>query len=139
MQPKRSQFTIDSLDKLADVRTFIRESAVELGADPEKTKDLILAVNEATTNIFIHGFDRASCNVEISVETIDHAVFVTILDDGPPFDPTQAPLPDTTVPLDKRRPGGLGILMMVEYSDQLIYTRTAENQNQLVFKAILKT
>ena len=138
MQPIRRQFTIDSLNKLADIRAFIRESAAELGADPEKTKDLILAVNEATTNIFLHGFQSDPCTIVITVEHKNHTLSVTTLDSGPQFDPILASLPDTSAPLDERQPGGLGVLMMREYSDQLLYKRTAENQNQLVFKAILK-
>ncbi len=131
---KRSQFKIESLKNLVEIRNFIQTSAVKLGADPEKTADLILAINEATTNIFIHGFKEQPCDIKIIVEFQDKQLTVSVLDDGPPFDPTQAENPDTNAPLDQRQPGGLGIHMMREYADQLIYSRTTKEQNQLVFK-----
>lgn len=131
---KRSQFKIESLKNLVEIRDFIEKAAVELGADPEKTADLILAVNEATTNIFIHGFEKKPCEVEIVVEFQDNLLTVSTLDNGPHFDPTKADNPDTNAPLDQRRPGGLGIHMMREFTDQLIYCRTTEQENKLVFK-----
>lgn len=134
MQLKRSRFTIDSLKILTDIRTFIRESALELGANQNHTEDLILAVNEATTNIFIHGFNHQPCVVDVIVEYVDPILTVSTLDNGPKFDPTNASTPNISAPLENRRPGGLGILMIREYTDQFKYRRTENEQNKLVFK-----
>ena len=130
----KGQFEVDSPTKLVEIRKFIEESADKLGADQEKTQDLILAVNEAVTNIYIHGFEKVACKVDVSVSFSDGALTVITHDNGPEFDPTRVDLPDTTASLEKRRPGGLGILMIRKYTDQFLYQRTPEHKNELVFK-----
>ncbi len=43
------------LDSLAGIRAFVRTTGARLGADPEQLTELVLAVDEAATNIVMHG------------------------------------------------------------------------------------
>ncbi len=42
--------------RLADVREFVRQHAADMGADAETTDDMVLAVDELTTNSIVHGY-----------------------------------------------------------------------------------
>jgi len=47
-----------------------------------------------------------------------------VIDNGHPFDPTAAPEPDLSLPLERRRPGGLGIHLMRSMMDRVHYRRS---------------
>ena len=44
------------LNRLADIRALVREVAIEGGAPPVCLDDLVQAVDEAATNIVVHGY-----------------------------------------------------------------------------------
>ena len=55
MSGRRLRIEAD-LGRLADVRRFIREVATEAGAKVECLEDLVQAVDEAVTNVIVHGY-----------------------------------------------------------------------------------
>ena len=54
-------------------------------------------------------------------------------DDGAPFDPLQAPEPDTSRPVEERPVGGLGILIVRRLMDEITYHR-AGGRNRLTMR-----
>ncbi len=58
---------------------------------------------------------------------------VEIADEGAPFDPLARADPDTTLDLDQREPGGLGILLVKNLVDGIAYRREGE-RNVLVIE-----
>ncbi|MEM8857851.1 MAG: ATP-binding protein [Chloroflexota bacterium] len=134
MSQFRQLFLITSHNQLADIRRFIESSANQLGVDMEKTADMLVAANEATTNSFIHGFQEQACELEVIVDYEDSVLTVHIIDSAPAFDPTTLATPDTDAPLDDRKPGGLGVYMLHEFTDEVLYKRTSHQQNVLVLK-----
>ena len=52
---------------------------------------------------------------------------------GPLFDPTTAPTPDLRLPLDQRPLGGLGVHMMRQLTDELAYSVSGDQRNELKF------
>ena len=89
-----------------------------------------LAVEEAVTNVIRYAH---ATSIRLDSEVRDGVLHITLTDDGRPFDPTQAPDVDTTVPADRRVEGGLGILFMRRMSDALTYHREGE-RNVLTIK-----
>ncbi len=81
-----------------------------------------LVLDELFTNIVIHGY-RNDPQGEILVEAAlrDGAVDVTLTDHAPPFNPLTVPATDTTLPLEARGLGGLGLLFVRRKSDELDY------------------
>ena len=45
------------LDRLADIRALVRDVALSSDAPPAALEDLIQAVDEAATNIVLHGYE----------------------------------------------------------------------------------
>ena len=128
------QFAISNLSQLVEIRQFIMSSAMQLGVGHGATADMIIAANEATTNSFIHGFNQNECVLDVVVAFKDSVFCVELSDEAPPFDPTALTQPDTNAPLSQRKPGGLGVHMLKEFTDEVIYQRTAQDKNQLVLK-----
>ncbi|MEO5903256.1 MAG: ATP-binding protein [Gemmatimonadaceae bacterium] len=83
-----------------------------------------VALDELLANELSHGMaGRDTGSVTVEVELNQERVKVTITDDGPRFDPfSQAP-PDTTLPIDERAIGGLGIHLVRQLMDDVSYER----------------
>jgi serine/threonine-protein kinase RsbW len=86
------------------------------------------ALAEHLQNIADHA---RSPTVTIEFSVIGETLTIRIIDHGAPFDPTQAPDPDFTVPMDRRPVGGLGVHMVRKLMDQVCYTRR-DGCNELV-------
>ena len=105
------------LDRLAEVRRFVREQAVAADAPPACVDDVVQAVDEAATNVINHGYRGASGWLEVDI-TFEGGRCVVSLEDGAPvFDPTIVPEPDLTTSPVARAPGGMGIHLIREATD----------------------
>jgi serine/threonine-protein kinase RsbW len=119
--------------RLADVRQFVREQAAELGADGEATDDMVTAVDELVTNSIIHGYRGGEGAVEVEIGASGTSMIVRLRDQAPPFDPTKLAAPDTTLPLEQRPKGGLGIYLSRAATDGLTYRRSEDgNETTLI-------
>lgn len=127
------RYTTATVRDLNDIREFLEGAIMNLGGDEDTAGDFVLAVNEAVTNILLHGYDEKPGPVTVSVEADGADLLVRLMDDAPLFDPTAVPPPDINLPLEERPLGGLGVHMMRQLTDELIYTVTDNGKNQLVF------
>ena len=107
------------LDRLAEVRSLVREVADACGAPPTCLDDLVQAVDEAATNVIVHGYRGRPGWLEVTAELVGDQIVVTIEDEAPTVDPTLVPEPDLTVPPEHRRPGGMGVHLMRLATDEL--------------------
>lgn len=127
------RYTNATVRDLNDMREFLEQAILTLAGDEEIAGDLVLAVNEAVTNTLLHGYNEQPGMVVLCVEADGRDLFVRLIDDAPPFDPTLVPPPDITLPLEDRPLGGLGIHMMRQLSDDLTYRLTGTGENELTF------
>jgi len=110
-----------SVDHCADVRRFVRKAAAAAGLTGQALDDLICASDEAVTNAIVHGYRRGPGWVAVEVSSTGDSVAVTVTDAAPWFDPTGVPPPDLDVPFDQRRPGGMGVHLMRQLTDEFSY------------------
>ena len=110
---------LDAFDGLVRALTDWADAA---GVAPQALRDVVLILDELFSNIVIHGY-RRDPNGEIRVEAAveDKQVHVTLTDHAPLFNPLQVPEPDTTLPLEARPIGGLGLLFVRRTADALRY------------------
>lgn len=120
-----------SLDDLPEMRRLIEETAVTFTSHQEAISELLLAVNEAITNILIHGYQSQPGPIDIEISGKGTAVIITLRDQAPLFDPTSALPPNTILPLEHRQPGGLGIHMMRQFTNQLQHQPLSHGGNEL--------
>jgi anti-sigma regulatory factor (Ser/Thr protein kinase) len=93
--------------------------------------DLNLALEEAFTNVLMHGFrDPGEHEIHVELAFENNVVCLTVEDGGIPFNPLEAPDVDVTAPLGERRIGGLGIYLVRKLMDRVEYAREG-NRNRL--------
>jgi serine/threonine-protein kinase RsbW len=117
-------------EAMALFRRTVEQDLLTYGTDPEAVADIIVALNEAAVNIVRHGYQQPGW-VEIGLYREGRSLRIELRDDAPLFNPTSVPAPDITVPLAQRPFGGMGIHMMREFVDELIYEVTGNGRNQL--------
>jgi len=123
------------LRNLAAIRRFIVESAAQSGSSNlEAIADMLVAVNEAVTNIIVHGYQGQPGVIDIEVTYDRDNLVVSLQDRSPPFDPTSVPAPDVSLPLAQRPFGGMGIHLMRQFTDEMIYRPTADGNELILIK-----
>jgi serine/threonine-protein kinase RsbW len=109
------------LGALADIRSFIRGAAADADAPVTCLEDLVQAVDEAASNVIVHGYDGAPGWLEVGAE-MDGADFVIRLEDAAPeYDPTAVAEPDLSVPPMARKPGGMGVHLIRTCTDSMTH------------------
>lgn len=113
------------LDHLPAFLDHVRQAAEAAGLATAQGIHLELAVEEALVNVFNYAYagQNPPGAVTCQVMTAADSLTVEIVDEGPPFDPLARPDPDITLDLEDRQPGGLGILMIRQFTDDVAYRR----------------
>lgn len=91
-----------------------------------------MALDEVLTNVVLYAYpeDRRG-TVGINLSRDGNTITAQIVDHGKPFDPTAHPTPDTTLPIEQRPIGGLGIHLVRNLVTSLRYFRE-QGANHLV-------
>jgi anti-sigma regulatory factor (Ser/Thr protein kinase) len=123
------------LDQLPVFLDHVRQAAEAAGLAEAQGTRLELAVEEALVNVFNYAYagqdhsGAVTCRVVVEADGLT----VEIVDEGPPFDPLVRPDPDTALELEQRQPGGLGIFMIRQLTDEVSYRRE-EGRNVLTIR-----
>jgi serine/threonine-protein kinase RsbW len=119
------------VSRLAEVRAFVREAARRLGGDETQVADLVQAVDEWVTNVAVHGYGGDGGPLEVEIERDASGLVVRVRDAAPSFDPADAPAFDRTVPLEQRRPGGMGVHLIREITDRFTHRLLTGGGNEV--------
>lgn len=113
---------------LAAFAAFVESRAVPA----EARRAILVVLDELLTNIASYGMEgQADGRATVEVVVSPDALEVTLTDNGPHFDPLARPAPDTTLSVEDRPIGGMGIFLVRHLVDDARYARTL-NQNVLV-------
>lgn len=120
-------------ENLSQVRDFTKDTAALSGLDIETINKIILAVDEACTNIIKHAY-KYSTDGEILVKaTFDEKKFtITLIDKGEHFNSTLIPNPNLKEYIKEKRVGGLGMFLMKKLMDEVVYSNLSDDSNQVV-------
>jgi serine/threonine-protein kinase RsbW len=117
---------------VAAFRTFVEEACRRAGTDESICFDLKLAVDEACSNLVVHGYrGREPGPIAVAFALDGDEIVITITDHAPPFNPEDAPIPRLDAPAGDRRPGGLGWHLIKQIADRLEYESDAEKGTRL--------
>jgi len=119
----RNKLVIKSrTENLSEIRDFISSAAVNAGFTKETTDNIILAVDEACTNIIKHAYQYIpDGEIILTLKTAENIFTIEITDHGKSFEPGLIPNPDLKKYLDQRRVGGLGMYLMKTLMDEVKY------------------
>jgi anti-sigma regulatory factor (Ser/Thr protein kinase) len=109
---------------LDEIEQWLARSGVPAAA----SASIMIASDEILSNVVNHG----GGSIEIDGAVEPSAVRIAVADDGPAFDPLARPAPDTSLDIDERAIGGLGIHLVREMMDGVAYRREA-GRNRLTF------
>jgi len=98
--------------------------------------EICLVLDELITNTIEHGDGDKGQPIDISLAKTGPKLTIKIVDAGLPFDPTVCKSPDTSLPLEQRRCGGLGIFLARQFCDHWHYNRL-NDKNTLTLQKIL--
>lgn len=127
-----------TLENIEAVTEFVNAELMARGCS-EKTQTLIdIAIDEIFSNIAYYAYAPENGMITVRVEIADGAssAVVSFIDRGVPYNPLEREDPDTTLPTEKRKPGGLGIFMVKKSMDAVKY-EYRDGQNILSIKKSL--
>ncbi len=84
-------------------------------------QELMMALDEAITNIVMHGYAGSEGDLKIIISGEKDCVSVELVDRARKFDPTKHPEPDFNVPIEQRKAGGMGVQLMRKFTDGIRY------------------
>ncbi len=120
--------------ELARLGGWVQELAAALRLGDRDRSRVDLALAEAVANTIVHCGRRAT-RIAVAAEGETGALSVSVVDDGPGFDPLAAPERVPASRLEDAEAGGWGLGLIRAYSDELRYERrNGENRLNLYFR-----
>jgi serine/threonine-protein kinase RsbW len=126
-----------TLADLGQIRRFVLDGAASLGADRRAADDLVIAIDEAATNVIRYGYRDEAGLVEVRLRRDHGELVMELSDDAPAFDPTNVPEPELDLDLGHRPFGGMGIYLMRTSVDRISHTARGQMGNDLTFFKVL--
>lgn len=110
--------------QVARVSTAFDEFARAHRVPVATRRSVSIALDELLTNTLAYGFaGRADGEVSVEVELLKDRVCATVRDNGPLFNPLEMNAPDTGHSVEDRTIGGLGIHLIRQMMDEVVYER----------------
>jgi len=131
-QPVATEFRARSMRELGGVLAFVDRTCA--GVEADTVFAVRLAVEEAFTNIYKHGYAGGEGPVTVHVDVAPRQITATLVDEAPAFDPADAPVPDLDSPWEQRRSGGLGCHLLRQMMDEVKYARRERDNVLTVVK-----
>lgn len=126
-------------ENLSLIRDFINSSASEINIPKDIVENIILAVDEACTNIIKHAYKYApDGDILIKVKPSSTKFVISIIDNGISFKPETIPEPDLQKYYRQRRVGGLGIYLMRTLMDEVKYISKPGKYNEVLLSKNIK-
>ena len=114
----------NDIGQIPKLEAFIGNIAKRRPLDSGLVSSINLALEEAVSNVIMYAYPKGTEGT-LSIDSKDSTGMLefTLTDSGTEFDPTLAPKPDTSLGVDQRRIGGLGIYLLRSIMDDVTYER----------------
>ena len=117
----------NDIQEISKLQPFIEDIAEKAGLDAQTGMQLNLAVEEAVTNVISYAYPEGTeGHVDLEAVLSPGQLEFILTDSGRPFDPTAAAEADTSLSLDDRPIGGLGIYLVRNLMDTVQYRYASE-------------
>jgi serine/threonine-protein kinase RsbW len=120
-------------ENLSRVRDFVSTSASEAGISLDVVENIILAVDEACTNIIRHAYKSyPDGELIVKLKFSQSKFIISIIDYGKSFEPETIPEPDLQRYYRQRKVGGLGMYLMKTLMDDVKYVSIPGKYNEVL-------
>ncbi len=139
----RETFGVD-IQEIPRIKVFLEKNLVQWGVRENDLYDILLACDEAATNIVMHAYRHAdeakknSDSIMLTVKKKRNVVEVILKDEGESFDPDSTPAPDMKLNLAGLRKGGFGVYLMKSLMNRIRY-RCQDGRNITVMLKVLSS
>jgi len=106
-----------SSEVLSPFRKELRHILTESGWKKKTGEEILLAADEALTNVIRHAYQGGPGKMTVFVKALEDHIEIVVEDQGKKFDPTQVPPPE----LPRHKPGGLGVHFIRTIMDEMVY------------------
>ena len=124
-----------NVDGVARVNETFRDFAEARAVPDEVRRSISAALDELLTNTICYG-PTGETEVAVAAELHADRLIVTVSDAGQPFDPFSQRPPDTTLSVNDRPIGGLGIHLVRHLMDDVSYERRSGRNVVVLTKRI---
>ena len=127
----------NDLSEIPKVDEKLDEFAEQFGLPPAIAATFHIIFDDLLNNVISYGFnDEQRHFIDISLELTANSLIVSIADDGVTFDPLTKATPDTTLSIEDRQIGGMGIHLVINMVDDINYQRTADKNVLTLTKSL---
>ncbi len=110
----------NDLSEIAQVDQKLDDFAEQFGLPPAIAATFHIIFDDLLNNVISYGFnDEQRHFIDISLELTANSLIVSIADDGVPFNPLAETAPDTTLSIEARQIGVLGIHIVINMVDDI--------------------
>lgn len=124
--------TVENIETVTD---FVNEQLEALDCPMRAQMQIDIAIDELFGNIAHYAYSPGIGQATVQVDVVEEplSVVITFIDNGVPYDPLAKVDPDTTLSVEERDIGGLGIYMVKKSMDEIAY-EYKDGQNILKIK-----
>ncbi len=124
--------TVENIETVTD---FVNEQLEALDCPMRAQMQIDIAIDELFGNIAHYAYSPGIGQATVQVDVVEEplSVVITFIDNGVPYDPLAKADPDTTLSVEERDIGGLGIYMVKKSMDEIAY-EYKDGQNILKIK-----
>lgn len=117
--------------RVEDLNTSLEAVLSRHGIDPGVRADVRLIVEELASNAIryggANGVDIGQHELSVNISIADDLLTLEFRDQGEPFDPLSAPLPDLDADIMDRPIGGLGLYLIRQIAESTHYQRIGDH------------
>jgi sigma-B regulation protein RsbU (phosphoserine phosphatase) len=132
------ELTVENqISEIPRVNTAFNEFSERQGMPHGVAGKVNVILDELLTNIVSYAYpDEARHEIKIRAELSEHLLRLVIDDDGLPFNPFLVVAPDTSLPMEEREAGGLGIHLVRKMVDEVSYQRRIDGNSVTLAKRL---
>jgi serine/threonine-protein kinase RsbW len=129
-----------NLDQLDSLIESFEQFCEKKGLQGATVMQMLMVLEEIASNSIKYGYPDGRTNGKIVVhaELLKNTLKLTITDDADAFNPTQFATPDTVSDVEERKIGGLGLYLISQLTDSMLYQRQNEHNVLQINKKIVQ-
>ena len=139
-KPETQHFEITIKNRLPEIEKVVQSFetfADKQGLEVKIRREMKMVFDEMLNNIISYAFQQnEEHEIEIRISLTTDCLTLVISDDGSPFNPFGLEAPDTDLPLEQRKIGGMGIHLVRKVMDDVLYQRKIEKNVITLTKSI---
>jgi anti-sigma regulatory factor (Ser/Thr protein kinase) len=138
-EPESFRLVIPSQTRYLNLVTgMAKRASMVAGLDDATSAKVSIAVDEAVTNVIVHAYgNEADHLVDIELRFLPHALEVHIHHTGRPIRENEVVMPDPREYVKHPRKGGLGLLLMSRFMDEIRYSEDRGGSECCMIKRVV--